>query len=295
MINLKQFLETRQKQVNDRLITLLSSDSGQSRLYQAMQHSLMAGGKRLRPILCISSAEACGGDVEDVLNVACAIECIHTYSLIHDDLPSMDNDDLRRGIPTCHKAFDEATAILAGDALLTVAFEILSTEFISKNITTEGLQVIQIISRAAGHLGMIEGQMQDIHAEQQRLSIEELEQLHGLKTGALIEASLQAGALLARGSYEQQQVLNSYAQKIGLAFQVIDDVLNVKGDPERMGKAVGTDQVLQKNTYPGLIGLDAAETKARELVESATESLSIFDHRADPLRAIADYIVKRDR
>jgi geranylgeranyl diphosphate synthase type II len=295
MFDLKDYLRSRQKQINHKLESLFTPDNTQKRLFKAMHHSLMAGGKRIRPILCISAAEACGGNAKNVLDAACAIECIHTYSLIHDDLPSMDNDDLRRGIPTCHKAFDEATAILAGDALLTLAFDILSSVFLSANIAIEGLQVIQLISHAAGPSGMIEGQMQDIQAEQQQVSLKELEQLHQLKTGALIRASVNIGALLAKGNNSQKQLLDAYAQKIGLAFQVIDDVLNVKGDPKRMGKAVGTDQALQKNTYPGLMGLHDAETKAHELIESAIQSLKSFDYRAEPLRAIADYIIRRDR
>ncbi|MBF0452319.1 MAG: polyprenyl synthetase family protein [Candidatus Magnetomorum sp.] len=295
MLDLTHYLKTRQKQVNDKLMALFSPIEKKKRLFAAMQHSLMAGGKRIRPILCISAAEAVGACSDDVLTVACAIECIHTYSLIHDDLPSMDNDDLRRGIPTCHKAFDDATAILAGDALLTLAFELLSTEFLSKFHPENGLHVIRLIAHASGPYGMIEGQMQDITAEQHRLTLDELENLHRLKTGALIAASVNTGALLARATDEQSHLLNDYAQKIGLAFQVIDDVLNIKGDPDCLGKAVGTDLVLQKNTYPGLMGLDTAEKKAHQLVESAIESLISFDHRADPLRSIAEYIVQRDR
>jgi len=295
MFDFKQYMKNQQKRVNEKLASLFAKTPQQSRLLFAMQYSLMAGGKRIRPILCISAASAIDENHQDVLPVACAIECIHTYSLIHDDLPSMDNDDLRRGNPTCHKAFDEATAILAGDALLTLAFEILSDITISHHAPQIHLKLIHIIANAAGPYGMIEGQMRDIESETKQLNENELEQLHNLKTGALITASVNAGAILAKATRQQQECLNIYAHNIGLAFQVVDDVLNVKGDPERLGKAVGTDTHLQKNTYPGLIGVCQAEEKARQLVNNAIESLQKFDDRAEPLRAIANYIVRRDR
>jgi geranylgeranyl diphosphate synthase type II len=295
MFDFKQYMKNQQKRVNEKLASLFAQVPQQSRLLSAMQYSLMAGGKRIRPILCISAASAIDEKHIDVLPVACAIECIHTYSLIHDDLPSMDNDDLRRGNPTCHKAFDEATAILAGDALLTLAFEILSDMTISHQTPQIQLELIRIIANAAGPYGMIEGQMRDIESETKQLNEKELEQLHNLKTGALISASVKAGAILAEGTRQQQDCLDVYAQNIGLAFQVVDDVLNVKGDPERLGKAVGTDSDLQKNTYPGLIGVRQAEQKARQLLHNAIESLQDFDNRAEPLRAIANYIIRRDR
>jgi geranylgeranyl diphosphate synthase type II len=293
MFDFKQYMKNQQKRVNDKLASLFVPPQ-KSRVLSAMQYSLMAGGKRIRPILCISAASAVNQNNIDVLPIACAIECIHTYSLIHDDLPSMDNDDLRRGNPTCHNAFDEATAILAGDALLTLAFEILSNEDLSTHEPQTRLNIIRIISNAAGPYGMIEGQMRDIASETKRLNEKELEQLHLLKTGALIKASVIAGAVLAKATDKQQQQLSVFAQNIGLAFQVIDDVLNVKGNPKRLGKAVGTDSDLQKNTYPGLLGAERAEEKARQLVKNAIESLQDFDYRAEPLRAIANYIVRRD-
>jgi geranylgeranyl diphosphate synthase type II len=294
MFDFKNFMKYQQKRVNDKLANLFNQAPQRSRLLSAMNYSLMAGGKRVRPILCISTASAVNNNRIDVLPVACALECIHTYSLIHDDLPSMDNDDLRRGNPTCHKAFDEPTAILAGDALLTVAFEILSDKAHFHHNPQALLEIIHIISKAAGPYGMIEGQMRDIASESQRLNEMDLEQLHLLKTGALIKASVLSGAILANATEKQKQQLNIYAQNIGLAFQVIDDVLNVKGDPKRMGKATGTDQDLQKNTYPGLLGLSSAEAKARQLIQKAIESLQDFNDQADPLRAIASYILQRD-
>jgi len=294
MFDFKNYMKSQQKRVNDKLADLFIQTPQRGRLLSAMHYSLMAGGKRIRPILCISAASAVNDNHIDVLPAACAIECIHTYSLIHDDLPSMDNDDLRRGNPTCHKAFDEATAILAGDALLTVAFEIISDESLLHQNPRALLEIIRIISNASGPYGMIEGQMRDIASEAKQLNEVELEQLHLLKTGALIKASVLSGAILANATEKQKQQLSHYAQNIGLAFQVIDDVLNVKGDPERLGKATGTDHNLQKNTYPGLIGMHRAEEKARRLVKKAIESLQDFNYRAEPLREIAHYIVRRD-
>jgi len=212
---------------------------------------------------------------------------IHTYSLIHDDLPAMDNDDLRRGKPTCHVAFNEAAAILAGDALLTLAFEILAKHHSG--------QIIAIIAAAAGYKGMIEGQMRDIEAEGKLLSLEELEQLHRCKTGALIEAAVISGAIFAGADSKQIESLRNYAGHIGLAFQVADDILNVEGDPALLGKAVGTDESRKKSTYPALMGLVESKAFAKTLIEKAIESLNIFDVRAEPLRDIARYIIERKR
>jgi geranylgeranyl diphosphate synthase type II len=221
---------------------------------------------------------------------------IHTYSLIHDDLPAMDNDDLRRGKPTCHIAFDEATAILTGDALLTLAFEILSSmEPNNINNALKWLRVINIISKAAGYKGMIEGQIKDIAAEGNPLGLEDLEQMHALKTGALIEASIITGAILGNGSFEQVEQLNIYAKNIGLAFQVIDDILNVEGDPAVMGKDVGTDQARKKSTYPSILGIGKSKEFAKNLVKNALQALDYFDNKSDPLRAIAHYIIDRKK
>jgi geranylgeranyl diphosphate synthase type II len=258
----------------------------------------MAEGKRIRPILCIAASRAVSGETEDVIRVACALEMIHTYSLIHDDLPAMDNDDLRRGKPTCHIAFDEATAILTGDALLTLAFEILSSidlNHIKENNALNWLRVINIIAKAAGYKGMIEGQIKDIAAEGNRIGLKDLENMHALKTGALIEASISTGAILGNGSVEEIQQLNIYAKNIGLAFQVIDDILNVEGDPAVMGKDVGTDQVREKNTYPSILGIKKSKEFAKILVNNALQALDYFDNKSDPLRAIAHYIIDRKK
>jgi geranylgeranyl diphosphate synthase type II len=264
-----------------------------------MRYAVMAGGKRLRPVLCAAAAEAVGEKPDDavLLRAACSLEFIHTYSLIHDDLPAMDDDALRRGKPTCHIAFDEATAILAGDALLTLAFQVLSSGVALPGGPDPGdwIRVIRCIAEAAGALGMVEGQMRDIASEGVALSLEALESLHGLKTGALIQASVTTGAILAHAEREQADALETYARHIGMAFQVADDILNEAGDAGLMGKAVGTDRARGKNTYPALLGLTGAREKARIHVESALGALAPFDDRATPLRAIARYVIERNR
>ena len=296
MFELSSYLESKRKQIDAHLDNYLLCDTKPSRLTAAMRYSVMAGGKRLRPILCLAGAEAVGGRSEKALPAACALEMIHTYSLIHDDLPAMDNDDRRRGKPTCHIKFDEATAILAGDALLTLAFSILSTvENMDARHALNWLKIISRIAKAAGCAGMIEGQMRDIEAENIALEQPDLEKLHGLKTGALIQASIYCGALLGGGGQRQLDKLEAYGHCIGLAFQVIDDVLNVEGDPSVMGKSVGTDEIRNKSTYPSIMGLEASKSFARSLIDSALQLLEAFDHRADPLRAIAEYIINRKR
>jgi len=272
-----------------------------NRLMKAAKYSLMAGGKRVRPILCIAACEAVHGDFQNVLPTACAIEMIHSYSLIHDDLPAMDNDNLRRGRPTCHIQFDEATAILAGDALLTLAFQILSSansfpghDNKNHHAATQ-LKIINILSNAAGCNGMIEGQMLDISSEAKLLDLDKLEYMHLLKTGALIEASVCTGAVSACCNDRELEHLSSYAKKTGLAFQIIDDILDVEGDPLVMGKSAGADENRNKNTYPSLMGLENSKMLASKLVSDALSLLDIFDKNADPLRGIAGYIINRNK
>jgi len=296
--DLSSYLFSKQKQVNRTIDEIIDQTTNSSVVVTAMRHSLLAEGKRIRPVLCIAASQAVGGRTEDVLMAACALEMIHAYSLIHDDLPAMDNDDLRRGKPTCHIAFNEATAILAGDALLTLAFEILSSIDLNRikvNNAVKWLRVINIIAKAAGYKGMIEGQIKDIAAEGNRIGLKDLEKMHALKTGALIEASISTGAILGNGSVEQIQQLNIYAKNIGLAFQVIDDILNVEGDPAVMGKDVGTDQVREKSTYPSIIGIEKSKEFAKNLVNNALQALDYFDNKSDPLRAIAHYIIDRKK
>ena len=297
MFDLKSYLIDVRALVDQMLQHYLSAHSPATRVSPAMTYSVMAGGKRLRPVLCIAAAETVGGNREAVIPLACALELIHTYSLIHDDLPAMDNDDKRRGKPTCHVQFDEATAILAGDALLTLAFEILAAAGSRCASDDQSLWLLAIaqIASAAGFKGMIEGQMRDMAFEGTVISKGELESLHRLKTGRMIEISVGSGALVSGASTRQQQLLHTYAQNIGLAFQVTDDILNVKGDPERLGKATGTDRIRGKNTYPSLLGLTGAETLAGQLVNNALKVLDAFDTEADCLRAIARYVIERNR
>jgi len=296
MFELKPYIKQKNKIIDAALERVLQDSHSSETLVKAMKYSLMAGGKQIRPVLCLAACEAVGGVSEDALTAACALEMIHTYSLIHDDLPAMDDDELRRGKATCHIAFNEATAILAGDALLTLAFEVLSSvQFEDGNQAFRWLKVIRLISEAAGYQGMIQGQMLDIASEGIKLSADELETMHRLKTGALIETSLACGALLGGADRRQTDLLSDYGRKIGLAFQVADDILNVEGNPELMGKAVGTDRQRDKSTYPSVLGIQAAREFSKKLVQEALQALEIFDKKADPLRGIARYIIERNR
>jgi geranylgeranyl diphosphate synthase type II len=296
MFAIENYIKQKNQIINDKLKNMLQNLQPGGTISEAMEYSLMAGGKRIRPVLCLAAAESVGGKQEDVLTAACALEMVHTYSLIHDDLPAMDDDALRRGKPTCHVAFDEATAILAGDALLTLAFEVLSSVPIPDGThAAKWLNVIRKISTAAGCRGMIQGQMLDIAAEGRKLTIEELATMHALKTGALIQASLHCGAVLAGARNSQLADLDTYARNIGLAFQVADDILNVEGDPAVMGKAVGTDRLHAKNTYPSILGLEASKHFSQKLVDQALQAIETFDKNADPLRALATYIIERKK
>ena len=255
-------------------------------LYESMRYSLSAGGKRIRPILSIASCEAVGGMTEDVIPAAIAIEMIHTYSLIHDDLPAMDNDDLRRGKPTNHKVFGEATAILAGDGLLTLAFSILSG-------VSNSMKILHEIALAAGPEGMVGGQQLDIENEGKNIDVKALEELHRRKTGALILAAVRSGGIAGGAAETQLSALTDYGMKIGLAFQIADDILDLEGDVEYIGKSPGKDVKQNKNTYPALLGLAESKIVARNLVDEALEALESFDEKAVPLRMIAEYIIDR--
>ena len=294
MFDLKEYLAEKRETINAVLHEILADIAADDRILKAIRYSLNAGGKRIRPILSIAAAESVGGRESDVLGVACAIEMIHTYSLIHDDLPAMDNDDLRRGKPTSHIQFDEATAILAGDALLTLAFELLASPAVLECAPSSTcLEIVHVLAHAAGCSGMIKGQMLDILSEGKRLDLPELETIHRFKTGALIEASIHAGALLGKGDVQKIEMLRNYGRNIGVAFQVMDDILNVKGDPSLMGKAVGSDAQRGKNTYPSIIGIARSETYASRLIQNGLQAIDGFDTRAIPLRAIASYIIER--
>lgn len=297
MFDLQAYLDRCREAVNSELESVFPENGANLRLNAAMAYSIKAGGKRVRPALCLAAAEAVGGSTDsEIIAAAGSIEMIHTYSLIHDDLPAMDNDALRRGQPTCHVAFDEATAILTGDALLTLAFETLAGTALGSGKSPETwMQVIQLLAAAAGHQGMIEGQMRDIAAEKIPLELDELERVHALKTGAVIVASVETGALLGGGSRDQVRRLREYAGHIGLAFQVMDDILNVTGDPRLMGKATGTDLERNKTTYPALLGLEESRAFAGDLISKALQALDNFDNRSQPLKALANYIIARNR
>ena len=263
---------------------------------EAMRYSLFAGGKRVRPILCLAAGEAVvkSSDTEkNLLPIACALECIHTYSLVHDDLPAMDDDALRRGKPTNHTLFGEAGAILAGDGLLTWAFDLLSSPDAGTLTPLERLKIIHIIARAAGPQGMVGGQALDIASENTSFPFETLQTIHKNKTGVLITCSVHAGAIGAGASPEQTERLIAYGNNIGLAFQIVDDLLNATSTTEQLGKAAGSDTNRGKATYPAFFGIEKTRIKAKEAVEEAIDALSEFNENADPLRAIAEYIYTR--
>ncbi|MEN6422324.1 MAG: polyprenyl synthetase family protein [Smithella sp.] len=290
---LKAYLEDRQSIVEEALQRYLPEDGIPADIYKAVRYSVFNGGKRIRPILCLAAAEAVGGDLAPAMPVACALELIHSYSLIHDDLPSMDNDDFRRGKPTCHKVFGENMAILAGDALLTEAFVLLSRAEKVMFSAERRLAVIQEIANAAGIAGMVGGQALDVISEKIGADENTLREIHRRKTGALIVASVKAGAMIFNGGKEKIQALTEYGMNIGQAFQIADDILNVEGDSELMGKGTGSDAARNKLTYPSLIGMEKAKEKLAGHIEAAIASLSGFDDRAMPLIVIARYIKER--
>ena len=293
-MNLKIYLGERKKIVDEALERFAPALEGPAvRVAEAMNYSLFAGGKRLRPILCMAGASAVGGDEMAVLPVACGLEMIHTYSLIHDDLPCMDNDDLRRGKPTSHKAFGEAVALLAGDGLLTEAFCLMASGDLCAGDPLRLVRVIALIARGAGYRGMVGGQVVDILSEGKALDPSLVKYIHTHKTGALISASVASGAILGNGSEAQVQAITSYGEAIGLAFQISDDILDVEGDPEKMGKKPGGDAKKKKITYPSVLGLRESKEIAEELVKKAIAAMDIFDQKADPLRELARYIIER--
>lgn len=286
------YLETCRARVDAELDRRIETDSASARLQQAMRYSVLGGGKRIRPALTLAAACAVGQNLDTALVPACAVELIHAYSLVHDDLPAMDNDELRRGRPTAHIAFDEATAILAGDGLQALAFEWL-TEAPDIDASAR-LAMMQELARASGHDGMVGGQAIDLESVGKSLTLAQLETMHRHKTGALIEASVRIGALTAPGVNEQSlMALTRYAQALGLAFQVQDDLLDIEGDTETIGKPQGSDAARAKPTYPALLGLTGAREHLTTLLENALRNLQAFGPEADPLRAMADYVVAR--
>ena len=307
-VSLREYLDRSRRRVDEALARYLPEigPDGESpcpaRLASAMRYSVLGGGKRLRPVLCLMAAEACGGDPEAALPAACALEFVHTYSLIHDDLPAMDNDDLRRGRATCHKAFDEATAILAGDALLTLAFELTSRDV---EPASAALQCVRVLAEAAGPAGMVGGQMADLQAEQQALdpccgskgslALAELEAIHRRKTGALLRAPLRMGALIALAPEAHRNALDHYGRAVGLAFQIVDDLLDVQGDETKLGKRVGKDTGQGKWTYPRFLGLDGSRRRARQLADEAVAAIAPLGLLGHRLRELALALLERDR
>jgi geranylgeranyl diphosphate synthase, type II len=292
-MKLGEYLAARQQVIDAELNRLVPDESvAPQTIHRAMRYSLMAGGKRIRPILCLEAAHTLSDSIDGVEAVACSLEFIHTYSLIHDDLPALDNDDFRRGKPTCHKVFGEAMAILAGDALLTIAFQVLS-ELPQVGAEIE-VALIRELSTAAGTVGgMIGGQVADIEGERQPPNAELLDSIHRAKTGALLRASVRMGAIYARGTAEQIAGLSSFGEHVGLAFQIVDDILDVEESSEALGKTAGKDAHQQKITFPAVYGLEKSREMARLECEEAHAALEPFGPRAQRLREIAAMIVFR--
>ena len=293
-MNIKTYLVSRQKLIERALDRYLPKATAKpATLHRAMRYSLFAGGKRLRPILCLAAAEACGGKIGNALPLACALECIHTYSLVHDDLPSMDDDDFRRGRPTCHKIFGDGIAILAGDALLTIAFEIVSNAKPTSRYDTSIL--LREIAVAAGSQKLIAGQVADLEAEGKNVNRDQLQFIHENKTAAILRSSVRLGAMSANADARKLSAVTRFGQLLGLAFQIIDDILDVTQSSEILGKSAGKDVAAKKATYPGVIGLEKSRAEARRLTRQAHNALSVFRSRdAEPLHALANYLLERE-
>jgi geranylgeranyl diphosphate synthase, type II len=291
-MTLPNFFEADRALVDTALERILPPENRQpSSIHHAMRYSVFAGGKRLRPVLCVESARMFTEDIAGAVEVGCALECIHTYSLVHDDLPALDNDDLRRGKPTCHKMFGEALAILAGDALLTLAFETLANAPVDP---ARRVRLVAEIAAAAGTVnGMVGGQVADLEAEHKRANAADLEYIHRSKTGALIRSSVLAGAIAGGASDDEAARLGRFGENIGWAFQVVDDILDVEESSAALGKTAGKDQAQQKATYPGLFGLEKSHAIAQELEAKALGELAFYGERANHLRELARYLVTR--
>lgn len=292
-MDLKAYLAQQQQLIEMTLEEVLPQSEGPAAtLVEAMRYSLFAGGKRLRPVLLLAACEAVGGNTQLALRPACALEMIHTYSLIHDDLPAMDDDNFRRGIPTNHKIFGEASAILAGDALLTEAFTLLSQPSPEISPATQ-IQLVNIAATASGRDGMVGGQMVDMAAEGQANSMDTVNFIHKHKTGALILAALQMGAIIGEADKEQLHHITTFGRHAGLAFQIADDLLDIEATQEQLGKDIGSDQQRGKATYPAVVGVAEARHHATKLHQAALEALTSFSSAAEPLRQISAYIINR--
>ena len=293
MPDLKDYLAARCREIDEALDRLIpSADTHPAAIHQAMRHSLFAGGKRLRPVLCLASAEACGGNRENAISSACAVECLHTYSLIHDDLPCMDDDDFRRGVPTCHRVFGEGIAVLAGDALQALAFELVART--PPNARFDAADYVLELAITAGSRHLIGGQVADLEGEGKQLAMAELRYVHESKTAALLTTSVLLGAMSAGASDEQIAGLRRFGMATGLAFQVIDDILDVTQTSEKLGKSAGKDVAAGKSTFPALIGLEASREEAKRLTAEAHGTLQIFGDAGQRLRQLADYLLQRD-
>jgi geranylgeranyl diphosphate synthase type II len=292
-MDLKKYLAARAKLIDGALGKFLPRESVKpATIHRAMRYSIFVGGKRLRPVLCLAAAEACGGAVSSAMPAACAVECIHTYSLIHDDLPCMDNDDFRRGKPTNHKVFGEGVAVLAGDALLTVAFEILAQAQPTSRYKTQTL--VRELADAAGSRWLIGGQVADLEGEGKKINGSQLKFIHQSKTAALLTAAIRLGAMSANATAPRLAGLTVFGQSLGLAFQVIDDILDVTQTSEKLGKSAGKDIAAQKATYPAIFGLEKSRREAHRLTAQAHKALEPFGEKAATLRALADYLLERD-
>ena len=292
-MNLKTYLISRQKMIDRALDRYLPKENTRpATIHKAMRYSLFAGGKRLRPILCLAAAESCGGKIERALPLACAMECIHTYSLVHDDLPSMDNDDFRRGRATCHKVFGDGIAVLAGDALLTIAFEIVSSARSTRRYDMATL--LREVAVAAGSQKLIAGQVADLEAEGKRTTRVELRYIHENKTSAMLATSVRLGAMSANADPKQLSAITRFGRALGLAFQVIDDILDVTQTTEKLGKSAGKDIAARKATYPAVIGLEKSRVEAKRLTRNAHHALSVFGAKGETLHALANYLLERE-
>lgn len=294
-MNFMSELEKRAATINRALDKFLpQGDCHPSTLHEAMRYSLFAGGKRLRPVLALSTAEILGGNKDHIMPAICALELIHTYTLVHDDLPAMDNDDFRRGIPTCHKKYGEAIAILTGDALLTLAFEFIARCSNSSVVSSERLMtVVKEVAQAAGSLGVIGGQVVDMTSAANKVDRETLSYIHRNKTGALIRVSVRTGAILSGAGENDLDQLTRYAEHLGMAFQIADDILDITGDAKKMGKPSGSDQKNNKATYPALYGLDEARKMAQAEAEKAIHCLEAYGDKAEFLRELVRFTVER--
>jgi geranylgeranyl diphosphate synthase type II len=292
-MNLKTYLETRIDLVDKALDGFLpKATTKPATIHKAMRYSIFAGGKRLRPILCLAAAEACGGDPTAALPAACSVECIHTYSLIHDDLPCMDNDDFRRGKPTSHKVFGEGVAVLAGDALLTIAFEILAqTDARGRHKLGD---LVKELAGASGSQWLIAGQVVDLESEGKKISGRELQFIHRCKTAALLTSSIRLGAMSANATEKKLEALTKFGQSLGLAFQVIDDILDITQTTEKLGKSAGKDVAAGKATYPAIFGLEKSRKEAKRLTQEASDALKPFGKQGVVLKALADYLLDRE-